>query len=167
MDLHTPVMDGFAATARIRAWEVEQARARRPIIAVTADVSEESRLRCLAVGMDAILTKPIAIDALTTILNEYLRPDAASTRGAATPARPAKAIDRPRIAAMVTELEPLLAAQRFDAIDRFRALQDALAGTEVADEIAVVGRLVAELRLESALEHLRRIAVANGWRDTP
>ena len=167
MDLHTPVMDAFAATAQIRAWEVEQARPRRPVIAVTADVSEESRRRCLAAGMDAVLTKPVAFDALITLLKDYLRPDVASTQGAATPARQTRTVDTPRIAAMVAELEPLLAAQKFDAVDRFRALQGALAGTDAADEIAEVGRLVSELRLASALEHLQRIAVANGWREIP
>jgi PAS domain S-box-containing protein len=166
MDLHTPVMDGFAATARIRAWELEQARARRPVIAVTADVSEETRRRCLAIGMDAVLTKPIALDALTAILKDYLHSDVAPTQGAVTPARHAKAIDSQRIATLVAELEPLLAEHKYDAIDRFRALQEALATTEVADEIADIGRLVVELRLDSALERLRRIAVANGWRET-
>ncbi|CAK0760275.1 hypothetical protein CCP4SC76_3270001 [Gammaproteobacteria bacterium] len=72
MDLQMPVMDGYAATQRIRQWEIGYCRPRRPIIALTADAFEEDRQRCLAVGMDEVLTKPVAIDTLKTVLIRWL-----------------------------------------------------------------------------------------------
>lgn len=72
MDLNMPVMDGYTATEQIRRWEIEKQRPRLPIIALTADAFEEDRQRCLAVGMDDFLTKPIAIYALKSTLAKWL-----------------------------------------------------------------------------------------------
>ena len=65
MDCQTPVMDGFEATRRIRAWEVEQGRARLPIVALTASAFDTDRLRSLEAGMDDFLTKPASMQTLT------------------------------------------------------------------------------------------------------
>jgi len=72
MDLQMPVMDGYAATTAIRQWEAESASPRTPIIALTADAFEEDRQRCLSMGMDDFLTKPIALRALGTALQHWL-----------------------------------------------------------------------------------------------
>jgi PAS domain S-box-containing protein len=72
MDLNMPVMDGYTATERIRHWEAENGRTRLPIIALTADAYEEDHQRCLAVGMDDFLTKPISIQGLRTALARWL-----------------------------------------------------------------------------------------------
>jgi PAS domain S-box-containing protein len=72
MDLHMPVMDGYTATERIRAWEAQTGAAPRPIVALTADAFEEDRQHCLAVGMDDFLTKPIAMQALHGALERWL-----------------------------------------------------------------------------------------------
>jgi len=85
MDLHMPVMDGYAATQGIRRWEADHSRARCPIIALTADAFEEDRQRCLGIGMDDFLTKPISLDALKAALGQWLRqPIAADSAAAAT-----------------------------------------------------------------------------------
>ena len=67
-----PVMDGYTATQQIRQWEENQQRASLPIIALTADAFEEDRLRCLAVGMNDFLAKPISIEALKSALARWL-----------------------------------------------------------------------------------------------
>jgi len=72
MDLHMPVMDGYSATEQIRQWEHDNHRPRLPIIALTADAYEEDHQRCLAVGMDDFLTKPIELAALKSTLHKWL-----------------------------------------------------------------------------------------------
>jgi len=72
MDLQMPVMDGYEATQRIRQWESANAHPATAIIALTADAFEEDRKRCLSVGMNDFLTKPIAIAALRLALAKYV-----------------------------------------------------------------------------------------------
>ncbi len=72
MDLQMPVMDGYTAAQHIRQWEADNARARLPIIALTADAFEEDRQHCLAVGMDDFLTKPVSVQALQAALQRCL-----------------------------------------------------------------------------------------------
>jgi CheY-like chemotaxis protein len=57
MDLQMPVMDGYDATRAIRNLHGDAGRI--PIIALTANALEEERQKCMAVGMNDFLTKPI------------------------------------------------------------------------------------------------------------
>jgi signal transduction histidine kinase/DNA-binding NarL/FixJ family response regulator len=57
MDNQMPVMDGFQATREIRLREAKTGR-RTPIVAMTANASEEDRKASLAVGMDDFIAKP-------------------------------------------------------------------------------------------------------------
>ena len=60
MDVHMPEMGGFEATAAIREKERERANGRRvPIIAMTASAMIGDRERCLEVGMDSYVSKPV------------------------------------------------------------------------------------------------------------
>jgi len=63
MDAQMPAMDGLEATSAIRKLP-DEVRARVPIIAMTAHVMPEDRRRCLEVGMDDYLPKPLDISAL-------------------------------------------------------------------------------------------------------
>jgi PAS domain S-box-containing protein len=75
MDIQMPVLDGYAATGKIRQWEADNGRSRTPIIALTADAYAEDRQRCLAAGMDDFLTKPIDIRQLLATLSKWLNRD--------------------------------------------------------------------------------------------
>ncbi|CAA6606397.1 Hybrid sensory kinase (modular protein) [Rhodospirillaceae bacterium LM-1] len=76
MDLQMPEMDGFQATARIRA----EARFNDlPILAMTAHAMAEERERCLNSGMQGHITKPIDPDTLYQTLKAYHVPGRAST----------------------------------------------------------------------------------------
>ena len=70
MDVHMPGIDGFQATARIRAAEAERGSARTRIIALTANASAEDREACLAAGMDGFVTKPLDREKLAEMLSE-------------------------------------------------------------------------------------------------
>ena len=72
MDVQMPILDGYAATEQIRAWEREQQRPPTPIIALTADAFPEDRERCLQAGMDAYLAKPVDLAVLKTTLAQYV-----------------------------------------------------------------------------------------------
>ena len=64
MDLQMPVMDGYEATIAIRNGAVGSEYANIPIIAVTADVMEGTKLRVTEIGMNDYLTKPIKKETL-------------------------------------------------------------------------------------------------------
>jgi PAS domain S-box-containing protein len=59
MDVQMPVMDGLTATRTIRAREAETARARTPIVALTANAMSHQVAEYFAVGMDGYVSKPI------------------------------------------------------------------------------------------------------------
>jgi signal transduction histidine kinase/CheY-like chemotaxis protein len=69
MDLHMPRMDGLEATRAIRQLALHRGT---PILAMTANVYEEDRDRCLAAGMNAHLGKPIDGDELQRALVAWL-----------------------------------------------------------------------------------------------
>ncbi len=71
MDVRMPVMDGYEATAAIRALEREDADI--PIIAMTADAFAEDMQRCLECGMNDHLAKPIDVQAVACKLKKYMR----------------------------------------------------------------------------------------------
>ncbi len=74
MDLQMPVMDGIMATMKIRELEKEL-NVYTPIVALTAQAEKYDEDKCLAVGMDYYLTKPLykeqLHDAITVVLDSY------------------------------------------------------------------------------------------------
>ncbi len=66
MDCQMPEMDGYEATAAIRA--MKDSNRFTPIIGVTAGAREEDRRRCLDSGMDAYLSKPLSKETLLALV---------------------------------------------------------------------------------------------------
>ena len=163
MDLQMPVLDGYSAAKKIRQWEQQNNRARQPIIALTAAAYPENRERSLAAGMDDVLIKPLLLGPLRTVLGQWL-PEAPAlvTESAPPPSAPTAATFE-RIAALIQDVLPLLAANKFDGISRFKMLQEAAAGTELAPEIHEIGLQLQHFRFDLALERLRRMAAEHEW----
>jgi CheY-like chemotaxis protein/HPt (histidine-containing phosphotransfer) domain-containing protein len=70
MDCQMPVIDGYQATARIRAMETGSIRT--PVIGWTAFALQEERQRCLGAGMDDFMAKPLRPRPLYDMLNKWL-----------------------------------------------------------------------------------------------
>jgi two-component system, sensor histidine kinase and response regulator len=76
MDLQMPVLDGYGTVKRLRA---DPRYADLPIVAMTAHVTREERERCLRLGMQGHLAKPIDPDELYRLVAAYARHGAASS----------------------------------------------------------------------------------------
>ncbi|AGW14334.1 ABC transporter substrate binding protein [Megalodesulfovibrio gigas] len=68
MDVQMPVMDGVEATRAIRRGEVGEAKARIPIVAMTAYAMTGDKEIFLATGMDGYVSKPVNLDELITAI---------------------------------------------------------------------------------------------------
>ena len=71
MDLQMPKMDGYEATQCIRSLDIPKAK-NIPIIAMTANVFRDDVEKCLAVGMNSHIGKPVDFDEILNRLNLYL-----------------------------------------------------------------------------------------------
>ena len=71
MDVQMPIMDGYTATRKIRALD-DPARAKLPILAMTANAFDEDRRNALESGMNGFLSKPIVIGDLVQELHKIL-----------------------------------------------------------------------------------------------
>ena len=70
MDVHMPVLDGFEATARIRAME-RASGIHIPVIALTASAMNGDREHCLLAGMDGYLSKPVSWDLMLETIAQF------------------------------------------------------------------------------------------------
>jgi CheY-like chemotaxis protein len=66
MDLQMPVMDGYEAIKVLR-----ERKYTRPVVALTAHAMKEERLRCLDMGFDEHLGKPVARETLLRTVSLY------------------------------------------------------------------------------------------------
>lgn len=99
MDCHMPVLDGFEATRMIR--RSDGAGKHRIIIAMTANVLQGERERCLDAGMDDFLSKPVMLEELADKLAAWVRADASPPQvcqhAAQEEEQPAPRVDRERL----------------------------------------------------------------------
>jgi PAS domain S-box-containing protein len=72
MDCQMPVMDGYEATQKIRLPESKVLNQRIPIVAMTANSMQGDRDKCLSVGMDDFISKPVNPSKLQEALKRWL-----------------------------------------------------------------------------------------------
>jgi CheY-like chemotaxis protein/HPt (histidine-containing phosphotransfer) domain-containing protein len=73
MDCHMPIRNGYDTTREIRRLEKESSSDTRiPIAALTADLMQNNRQRCLECGMDDYVSKPFTGEQLRIVLNRWL-----------------------------------------------------------------------------------------------
>jgi PAS domain S-box-containing protein len=113
MDCQMPGMDGYEATARIRAL-VEKSYCSIPIVAVTANAVKGDREKCLSLGMNDYVSKPVHPAELERVLRQWLKPSDPTAEGKAPPMEPKKP-NAPAASSLVIELE---------MIEELRSLDD-------------------------------------------
>ncbi|HET7527276.1 MAG TPA: response regulator, partial [Burkholderiaceae bacterium] len=136
MDVHMPVMDGIAATEAIR--KLDHQAATVTVVALTADAYADTRTRCLAVGMDDVLVKPLGLPELEALFQRRFgvaAPRSSGTPHGAEAHSATKALLDTQVLTRLIELMPRAEAARLyeslltqagDATERMRqALRDA------------------------------------------
>jgi two-component system sensor histidine kinase/response regulator len=133
MDMQMPEMDGLQATARIRDKEAGTSR-RTPIIAMTANVGEEAREKCLQGGMNGYVVKPIEDQELLAVIATVV-PVLGETNTAPVTEEPARPPTPPvinrdvvlkRVGGNLAMLRELISVFRQDSVPIMRSLADAL-----------------------------------------
>ena len=85
MDCIMPVMSGWEAVEIIRKWESENnidgtCKKHTVILAVTANATTEDKEKCLEIGMDCFLIKPITREGLYNVMTEWAGMNSTSVR---------------------------------------------------------------------------------------
>jgi len=116
MDCQMPEMDGWEATRRIRQREAEQSRPPVHVVAMTANAMSADRELCVAAGMNDFVAKPVRLEELARVLDQF--PDRAEPADSTEPAPPAP---RPAEKGLVNlqVLDRLRALRRLGAADPF------------------------------------------------
>ena len=136
-------------------------RHRASIIALSADAYPEVRVRCLDAGMDEVLSKPVLRHDLWAALAHWL-PVVLAADKAAEPALQ-KAVDSGAVISLLKEILPLFAQGKADGIGRFKVLQELVAGSALASEVADAGLALKAYQFDLARQRLLRMASTNEW----
>jgi len=176
MDIHMPVMDGYAATRGMRAWETENQKQRTPVLALTANAFEEERQASLAAGCDAHLVKPIRkaelLEAIRTHTRACQRAEPQANASERISVHPPAGIEEAIPLFLETTREDLQALSRFlDQQDysRIRFIGHDLKGTGGGygfDAISTIGKAIEEAaKMSDGNEILKQIAVLKDYLD--
>jgi two-component system, sensor histidine kinase and response regulator len=151
MDLQMPEMDGYQATAHIRA---TPRLANLPIIAMTAHATAEERDRCLAAGMRGHIAKPIDPELLYRTLMQFHRPGGVSVE--------VKPIDHSLQSPSLPEIAGLDVADGLNRVAGNMKLYRSLLGQFVDQQADTVTAVRASLAREDSVSAERMIHTLKG-----
>jgi CheY-like chemotaxis protein len=154
-DIHMPRMDGYELARRLRAAEAERPghATRTPVVAVTANAMKGEEERCLAVGMDAYLAKPVNIDLLRATLVRWIAIDDAADEAGGVETDGADAIDRNVLASWLGDDRAAIAS----LLEKFRDT-----AVDAEREISMASRLGDLAAVAAASHKLKGAAQAVG-----
>jgi CheY-like chemotaxis protein len=174
MDCQMPEMDGYDATAEIRARGMLRPRQpagvktpiRLPIVALTANAVKGDRETCLAAGMDEHLVKPFRRDALRRVLERWVLDRASSNDAAVVAIDPEEAtvhtLDLSMLEQIRRNVRPGAPCPVAGLIDRYVGSTEELIATlrnaAEANDAGGVARSAHSLRSGSAFLGARRLA---------
>ena len=71
MDISMPIMNGYETTQKIRELESQNSLEATPIVALTAHALRGVKRRCIEAGMNDYITKPLALESIRRVLEDY------------------------------------------------------------------------------------------------
>lgn len=145
-DCHMPNMDGYALTKAIREAETARGSSKRiPIIALTANAMVGEAERCLDIGMDDYLLKPVPLSVMTNSLLHWLgepegtKPITNTSALNAARANPNEPIDRAALIAILGTDEDAVVGLMLNTFRASYAKQARLIATAIeADDMATL-----------------------------
>ena len=153
MDLQMPVLNGYEATLAIRALGLRDL----PIVAMTANAMDEDRLRAIASGMNAHISKPIDVDDMVHTLTRLVPvpPGAAGAAGKLPPGN--ASADAVEVPASVPGIDLDAALHRFGGdYGAFLALLKRFENSQ-GDAVEQTRRLLADGQIQPAAQLLHRV----------
>ena len=151
-DLHMPLMDGYELTAAIRA--AEAGHSHMPIIAFTANALKGEAERCMAIGMDDYLSKPVQLVQLKAMLKKW-QPVVHSNPIDAAPTEAPDAVDIKVLAALIGDepavIREFLTDFSSSAAQIADALRIAFANRDTRETGALAHKLKSSARAVGAL----------------
>jgi len=176
MDIHMPLMDGLETTRMIRM----QARfAHLPIIALTANVFDDMRRKCIEVGMNGFVGKPVNVQELFATLQQCIPPvvsvgdsislpsaESAAAQPAASEAEADSSGARSKIPAapsqdvvgMIHDLRGFLEENDTRAVRVVAGLKQRIPDQDIQIELAVLEKLISRYNYDAAAKMLGPIA---------
>jgi two-component system sensor histidine kinase/response regulator len=137
MDCQMPGLDGYQASAMIRAAEADARTGRTPIIACTTSALPDERKKCIDAGMDDLIAKPVRPQILQEALARWLRPETPDAEGQADELESMRDLFGSSFAELAAlyrndvpkRLEALLAASATDDAEQMAKVAHSLSGS--------------------------------------
>jgi PAS domain S-box-containing protein len=162
MDCQMPEMDGYTATEEIRKLEKTKQSKHIPILAMTAHALKGDREKCLQVGMDDYITKPIDVKIISAALDQWLPKEEGESDNTA----PLTPVAAPAPVSQVASSEKMIDMERIQDIfgDDQPAIKDFLKSfvEATAELLTAIQTDVKTQNLQAAKDQFHRLKGSSG-----